>query len=65
MRKTVFSIDRDKEVDTLLSPRPPTGQMLNPLILNRMNIRFDNNGKPVQRSLLGQPKLFNDHVRKN
>jgi hypothetical protein len=25
LRKTVFSMDRDIEVDTMMSPRPPTG----------------------------------------
>lgn len=60
MRKTVFSLDREGEVDTLMSPRPPTGHQLNPLIVNRMNVRYKKNGGPVQRSILGQPALFND-----
>ena len=64
MRKTVFSLDRETEVDTLLSPRPPTGQQLNPLIVNKMNVRFKNNGRPIQRSILGQDTMFSERQQK-
>lgn len=46
-KKTIFSIDTNEEVDKMLSSRPPTGLQLNPLIVNRMNIRFDESGIPM------------------
>ena len=44
----------------MLSPRPPTGQQLNPMIQNRMKIRYDPRGKPMKRSMIGQAHIFQD-----
>jgi hypothetical protein len=58
MRKSVFEMDADENVDKFLACRPPTGLQLNPLQHERMNIRYDSKGNPMQRTLLGQPSQF-------
>lgn len=64
------------EADKLLSPRPPTGLqyhpckyidifqtdlLLHPLeVRTRLQVRFDREGKPVKRSILGGAIMYED-----
>lgn len=45
----------DAQVDALMSPRPPSGFLLNPRLKHYMQIRYDNKGKPLCRSIIGDP----------
>jgi len=51
-------LQEQKEIDTMLSSRPPTGLILNPLITNSMKIKFDHIGTPVQRSIIGKIEMY-------
>lgn len=42
----------------MLSPRPPTGLILNPLMSNALRVKFDHAGTPVQRSIIGKIDMF-------
>ena len=49
------SLTVDAQVDALMSPRPPSGFLLNPRLRHYMQIRYDNKGKALCRSIIGDP----------
>ena len=53
-------LDIATQIDRIMSPRPPTGTQLNPLVA--MGVRFDRKGAPLKRTIMGSPKIFQDHI---
>jgi hypothetical protein len=58
MIRKAKNLQAAREIDSMLSPRPPTGLVLNPLMMNTLSVKFDNRGSPLQRSILGKVELF-------
>ena len=64
VRNMNHSATNKKVSDNMLSLEAPSGLSFNPNVKKYMNIRYDDYGKPVGRSVIGNREEFIMHKKK-